>query len=109
MRSPDPRAAAEQRWAEYDKRTAERDKAWRAEAERQRKRDRRLSWFLFTMVFCVAGLVGFFVSGGFPSQKAHAVCDRVVSELLNSRDLVEVERAGILVRQLNCDVARHLH
>ena len=35
-------------------------------------------------------------------------CDQAVDALLNSRDLVEVQRAGILIDQLNCSVARRL-
>ncbi len=36
------------------------------------------------------------------------VCDRAVDALLNSGDLVEVQRAGILIDQLRCSVARRL-
>ena len=35
-------------------------------------------------------------------------CDRAVDTLLNSRDLVEVQRAGILIDNLDCSVARRL-
>ncbi len=36
------------------------------------------------------------------------VCDTAVDALLNSRDLIEVQRAGILIDQLSCSVARRL-
>ncbi|WP_200305382.1 hypothetical protein [Paracraurococcus ruber] len=36
------------------------------------------------------------------------ICDRVVDALLNTRDLIELQRSGILVRQLECDVARRM-
>jgi hypothetical protein len=40
--------------------------------------------------------------------RARAVCDVQVERLLNSTDLVEVTRAGILVRKLDCSVRRRL-
>jgi hypothetical protein len=36
------------------------------------------------------------------------LCDRAVSALLNSKDLVEVTRAGIIVNQVSCDIPRRL-
>lgn len=35
-------------------------------------------------------------------------CDRAVHALLKSQEPVEVQRAGILIRELGCDVGRHL-
>ena len=43
-----------------------------------------------------------------PSIERRKACDQAVDALLNSRDLVEVQRAGILIDQLNCSVARRL-
>ena len=43
-----------------------------------------------------------------PRQVQRQICDRVVSDLLTARDLVEVQRAGILVRELNCSVMRRM-
>jgi hypothetical protein len=40
--------------------------------------------------------------------RARAICDVQVERLLNSTDLVEVTRAGILVRKLDCSVRRRL-
>ncbi len=36
------------------------------------------------------------------------VCDRAVDALLNSRDPIEVQRAGILIENLDCSVSRRL-
>ena len=35
-------------------------------------------------------------------------CDTAVDALLNSRDLIEVQRPGILIDNLNCSVSRRL-
>lgn len=45
-----------------------------------------------------------------PSYRAEerALCDRAVSALVSSPDLVEVTRAGIIVRQLRCGIGRRL-
>ena len=39
-----------------------------------------------------------------PDGKARSLCDVQVEALLNSKDLVEVTRAGIIVDRLNCSV-----
>lgn len=36
------------------------------------------------------------------------LCDKAVEALLHSKDLVEVTRAGIIIRQVNCDIGRRL-
>lgn len=41
-------------------------------------------------------------------QKRRALCDRAVAALLNSADLVEVTRAGIIIRRLDCSIGRRL-
>ena len=44
----------------------------------------------------------------FPHEvEERALCDRAVSELLTSKDLVEVTRAGIIVDRLNCRIGSH--
>lgn len=45
---------------------------------------------------------------GSTSSVTRAKCDEVVETLLTSRDLVEVNRAGILIDRLNCGVSRRL-
>jgi hypothetical protein len=45
----------------------------------------------------------------FPSEHAERrLCDRAVDALLHSKDLVEVERAGIIIREVNCAIGRRL-
>jgi hypothetical protein len=45
----------------------------------------------------------------FPSERAERqLCDRAVDALLRSKDLVEVERAGIIIREVNCGIRRRL-
>jgi hypothetical protein len=40
--------------------------------------------------------------------RERAKCDEAVEALLTSKELVEVTRAGFLIRQLNCSVGRRL-
>jgi hypothetical protein len=40
-----------------------------------------------------------------PNAKEHKVCDALVQTLLTTRDAVELQRAGIFVRELDCDVS----
>jgi hypothetical protein len=42
------------------------------------------------------------------SPAARAACDRAIEALLHSSDLVEVTRGGIIIRELNCDIAGRL-
>ena len=45
----------------------------------------------------------------FPSEYAERqLCDRAVDALLHSKDLVEVQRAGIIIREVNCGIRRRL-
>ena len=45
----------------------------------------------------------------FPSEDAERrLCDRAVEALVHSKDLVEVERAGIIIREVNCGIGRRL-
>lgn len=45
----------------------------------------------------------------FPSEHAERrLCDRAVDALLHSKDLVEVQRAGIIIREVNCGIGRRL-
>ena len=41
-----------------------------------------------------------------PGTKERQVCDALVQTLLTTRDTIELQRTGILVRKLNCDVTR---
>jgi hypothetical protein len=41
-------------------------------------------------------------------QAEHLLCDKEVDDLLHSKDLVEVTRAGILVNTVNCGIGRRL-
>jgi hypothetical protein len=43
-----------------------------------------------------------------PRQMQRQICDPVVSDSLIARDLVEVQRAGILVRELDSSVVPHM-
>lgn len=71
-----------------------------------------LGWLDFVGVAGVAFIVGaalyavVFLST--PPSKERLACDRAVTSLLYSKDLAEITRAGILVRQLNCGIGRRL-
>ena len=68
----------------------------------------KLGWWL-PLPFIVGGLFVLFFTIPIPDQtKERALCDRAVTALLHSNDLVEVTRAGIIIRQLNCDIGRRL-
>jgi hypothetical protein len=41
-------------------------------------------------------------------QKERDLCDKMVPLLLHSTDLIEVTRAGNLVRQMNCGIGNRL-
>ena len=43
-----------------------------------------------------------------PGPAARRLCDRQVAILLDSRDATEVQRAGILVHEIPCDVVRRI-
>jgi hypothetical protein len=43
-----------------------------------------------------------------PSHAEHRLCDQAVDALLHSKDLVEIERAGIIIREVNCGIGRRL-
>ena len=45
----------------------------------------------------------------FPSEgPERRLCDRAVDALLHSKDLVEVQRAGIIIREVKCAISRRL-
>jgi hypothetical protein len=63
----------------------------------------------FTVIACIGMGVGavWLIDGG-DMSKPRAECDRQVSILFASTDLVEVTRAGIIIERLNCSVRRRL-
>ena len=65
---------------------------------------------MFMSSFIVAGVtVGMlWVHLDGSTAKLRAVCDRYVNTLLNSSDISEITRAGIIVRQTPCDLRRRL-
>jgi hypothetical protein len=38
----------------------------------------------------------------------HVLCDRAVEALLHSNDLVEIQRAGVIIREMPCNIGRRL-
>jgi hypothetical protein len=65
-------------------------------------------WAVLSLVASAAVLTAVIVLP-FPHEtQMRELCDRAVSALLNSPDLVEVTRAGIIVNQVNCDIPRRL-
>lgn len=73
-----------------------------------------LSWWRDTIlpvgVFAVvvASFVAVVVWPWPNEDKAVVLCDKAVNALLNSKDLVEVTRAGIIIDQARCSVRRRL-
>ena len=66
--------------------------------------------FLFVFVPAYVVLLEFIIPDDISPAYSEQVkaCDRAVDALLNSHDLVEVQRAGILIDNLDCSVARRL-
>jgi hypothetical protein len=45
----------------------------------------------------------------FPHDTAESrLCDQAVEALLHSHELIEVERAGIIIHEVNCGIGRRL-
>lgn len=51
-----------------------------------------------------AGMLGAGMLIRGPTDAEHKLCDQAVTALLHSKDLVEVQRAGIVIRQVNCGI-----
>jgi hypothetical protein len=75
-------------------------------------RPRILMWPMigaaFTLVASAATLAEVIILPVPHETQARELCDRAVNALLNSKDLVEVTRAGIIVNQVSCDIPRRL-
>jgi hypothetical protein len=57
----------------------------------------------------VFGTAGFLTALNFmPSRAEVEACDRVVATLLSTRDPIELQRAGILVQGIRCNIGRRL-
>ena len=74
----------------------------------------RFPWSAGTGLFLLAVIGGAAASAlvlamPFPGEHAERrLCDRAVDTLLHSKDLVEVQRAGIIIREVNCGIGRRL-
>ena len=65
-------------------------------------------WFLFRLLIAPRFLV-WVISLPWPNDKAaSAACDRAVATLLDTHDAVDLMRADILIRDLNCSIRRRL-
>ena len=65
--------------------------------------------FLAGTLMVGAGLSIAAMSFPFPSDDAaRRLCDQAVAALVRSKDSVEVERAGIIIHELNCEISRRL-
>ena len=74
----------------------------------------RFPWSAGTGLFLLAvvgGAVASVLALAIPFPGEHAerrLCDRAVDALLHSKDLVEVQRAGIIIHEANCGIGRRL-
>lgn len=60
-------------------------------------------------LFIAAIYAGVTLAIAWPSYPVEQrLCDQAVDALLDSKDLVEVERAGMLIRELSCSIGRRL-
>ena len=73
---------------------------------------RPLAWMASGAGLTVAGALALLfvvLLAGMPiSRSTGALCDRAVATMLESHDLVELQRADMLIRHLNCAVRRRL-
>jgi hypothetical protein len=73
---------------------------------------RRNGWFVLTLLVVPAicfSFVALIASIPLPNEDAaRRTCDEAVHNLLTTTDMVELQRAQILVRRLNCGVRRRL-
>lgn len=72
-----------------------------------------LRYWAIVLLFIVASMAFVYVIVEFVlldprEDKVHALCDHAVEALLTSNDLVEVTRAGIVIRYMNCSVSRRV-
>ena len=72
-------------------------------------------WVGFAMVLGAGGVAGtslaiVLLTGivRLPDKRLHMACDHVVETLLTTHDPVELERARILVKVLDCDVENRI-
>lgn len=84
------------------------------EYKRKRRRDgwKFAGTFILALLLaltCVIG-IGYFLARAMAPSKVLTLeaCDRAVANLLESRDPIEIQRAGILLRELRCRVQQHL-
>jgi hypothetical protein len=71
----------------------------------------RHPWLLVSLLFGAAllgagALFGLLLDG--KDDAEHKLCDQAVAALLHSKDLVEVQRAGIIIREIPCGIGRRL-
>jgi hypothetical protein len=64
--------------------------------------------FFGAMAVGSSALFGWALDSGGKSDAEHKLCDQAVAALLHSKDLVEVQRAGIIIREIPCGVGRRL-
>lgn len=60
-----------------------------------------------SVMACLLSGAGFVMAVALPihgDKRIKALCNSSVETLLNSKDLVEVTRAGILIRRLDCSI-----
>lgn len=65
-------------------------------------------WAGFVLLACVPLLYWAAVVPSPSERAASAQCDRAVAAMLESRDPVELQRADLLIRNLNCRVRKRL-
>jgi hypothetical protein len=69
-----------------------------------------MHWLIFPTIMgavTAAGIAPILIPSRGYTEKEQA-CDRVVATLLNSKELVEVQRAGILMREIGCYMGNRL-
>jgi hypothetical protein len=74
-----------------------------------------MAWYPYPQIVVIIIVIGIFIGGVFalsePSSqftKARTLCDEAVTSLLYSKDMVEVIRGGLIVRQLDCGISKRL-
>jgi hypothetical protein len=69
-------------------------------------RSQPIWWFTLMLASAAASIL--MLSIPLSKDAASVMCDKAVATLLNTRDLVELTRADILIRSLNCSISPRL-
>lgn len=75
------------------------------------ERARKAGWPLWLIGLAVVSVVGLAVLSVLTLPglgHSRAICDSAVATLMSTHDLVELQRAAVLIHELDCDISRRV-